>query len=230
MRVALIPARGGSQRIPKKNIKHFHGRPLISYSIHVAINSGLFDRVIVSTESLEVAKVAEQYGAEVPFLRPAELADDFTPLAAVTEHAIKWLEQNDCRPKYLCGIFATAPMICAEDLCKGYDVLVKAPTVRTSLAVTTFPFPVQRALEITSENLIEMMHPKYELTRSQDLKIAYHDAGQFFWKALGDVEVDSCRPVIIDRFRVQDIDTEEDWATAELQYTLVQGMRHDRRY
>ena len=226
--VAIIPARGGSKRIPNKNIKLFSGQPIISYSIRVAQETGLFDRVIVSTDSLEIAATAREYGAEAPFLRPAELANDFASTAEVVCHAIEWLAREEMQPEFICCIYATAPFIQASYLKQGYDKLVSSDATSV-FSITKYPYPIYRSLKITEKGGIEMIWPEYENFRSQDLPKAYHDAGQFYWantnkfmkgKAL--FAKDSL-PVILPRYLVQDIDTAEDWETAEMMFATMKA-------
>jgi pseudaminic acid cytidylyltransferase len=227
--IAIIPARIGSKRIPKKNIRLFHGKPMIEYSIKTAIESGLFSKVIVSTDSDEIAEVAVKAGAEVPFSRPEEYADDHTPLFAVIEHAIKWYQGKE-EFKYACCILATAPFIRVSDLKKGYE-LIEKERVGSVFSVTSFPFPIFRALKINDKKQLEMFWPEHELTRSNDLPEAYHDAGQFYWLNTNDflatkkIYSKDAMPVILPRYLVQDIDTLEDWDRAELMYTLVQKVK-----
>ena len=227
MIIAIIPARGGSKRIPNKNIKLFAGQPIISYSIRVAQETGLFDRIIVSTDSLEIADIAREYGAETPFLRPAELSDDFTGTVPVLLHALNWLDDHGYTTDYFCCIYATAPFIQAVYIKKGFD-LIKDKDAVTAFSVTTFPYPIFRALKISDNDRVEMFWPKHKNSRSNDLPEAYHDAGQFYW---GNTEKflmgktffssDSV-PIIIPRYLVQDIDTPEDWETAEKMYLVLQ--------
>ena len=223
MNVAIIPARGGSKRIKNKNIKNFLGEPILSYSIRAAQESGVFDKIIVSTDSEAIAGVARQYGAEVPFVRPSELSDDHTPTAPVLEHAVKWLESKGCRVKYLCCIYPTAPFVRSEDLIRGYELLVE-DSVSSVFSVTEFEFTIFRGLKINGEGFIEMFWPEHELIRSQDLPLAYHDAGQFYWldseKFLKNKKLyaKDAKPIILPRVLVQDIDTLEDWETAEIMY------------
>lgn len=226
--VAIIPARGGSKRIPNKNIKLFAGKPIISYSIRVAQETGLFDRIIVSTDSLEIADIAREYGAETPFLRPAELANDFAGTAEVLCHAIEWLAKEGTQPEFVCCIYATAPFIQASYLKQGYDKLVSSDATSV-FSITTYPYPIYRSLKITEKGCIEMIWPEYANFRSQDLPEAYHDAGQFYWvnankfmlgKAL--FAKDSL-PVILPRYLVEDIDTMEDWETAERLFTVMKA-------
>lgn len=221
MILAVIPARGGSKRIPDKNIRPFAGRPMISYSILAARQSGVFDRIIVSTDSGEIAEVARAHGAETPFLRPEELSGDHTPTAPVVAHALKWVaEEQGKEPEFVCCIYATAPFLRPVFLRQGFDIL-KDTGAPAAFSVTTFPFPIFRALHITKEGSLAMVWPEYELTRSNDLMETYHDAGQFYWLKTGSflqtgrMYAQGARPVIIPRKWVQDIDTPEDWEVAE---------------
>ncbi|WP_456324634.1 pseudaminic acid cytidylyltransferase [Desulfonauticus submarinus] len=228
MIIAIIPARSGSKRIPNKNIKLFAGKPIIAYSIEAAKKVNVFDRIIVSTDSELIANVATQWGAEVPFLRPSKLADDYTGIDDVMLHALNWLQENEgLNVKYFCCIFATAPFIRPEDIRRGYDLLKKQKAA-AAFSVTTFPYPIFRALKVNADGNLEMFWPEYLNSRSQDLPEAYHDAGQFYW-----AEVNSylktkhffsknALPVILPRYLVQDIDTPEDWETAELMFKAIQ--------
>lgn len=223
MNVAIIPARGGSKRIPRKNIKLFCGKPMIGYSIDAALKTGLFDRVIVSTDDKEIADIAVSLGAEVPFLRPDALADDFTGTGAVIKHALTWLNAHGVSAQYVCCIYATAPFLLPELLREGYDKLL-ASKKSFAFSITTFPFPIQRAIKLNQEGLIDAFFPEFVQFRSQDLEASYHDAGQFYWgleKAFLDEEPSFSpisMPVIVPRYLVQDIDTMEDWHRAELMY------------
>lgn len=227
MNIAIIPARGGSKRIPNKNIKPFLGRPMISYSIRAAKETDLFDLVIVSTDSEKIARVAKQCGAELPFMRPAELADDFTPTAPVLVHALNWLTENGTPAKYACCIYATAPFVRAKYIREGYETLT-SKKVSSVFSVTTFSFPIFRALQIAKNGHLEMFWPEHEMTRSNDLPEAYHDAGQFYWldceSFLKEQKVYShdALPVILPRHLVQDIDTPEDWETAERMFKALE--------
>ena len=221
--VAVIPARGGSKRIPGKNIKNFAGKPIISYSIEAAKKCGIFDRIIVSTDCDKIAEVSQSAGAEVPFARPSELSDDHTPTAPVLEHAVKWLESKGCSVKYLCCIYPTAPFVRSKDLIRGYELLIE-DSISSVFSVTKFEFTIFRGLKINDEGFIEMFWPEHELTRSQDLPQAYHDAGQFYWldseRFLKNKKLyaKDAKPIILPRVFVQDIDTPEDWETAEIMY------------
>lgn len=228
MNVAIIPARGGSKRIPRKNIREFCRKPIIAWPIEAAASSGCFDRIVVSTEDPEIAEVARQAGAEIPFLRPFELADDHTVTIAVIRHAVQWLKKNDTAPSLVCCIYATAPFVSPADLARGQTALKEADA-SYALSVTNFPFPIQRAVRITEKNRLAMFYPEHAYTRSQDLEEAYHDAGQFYWgqpKAWINGEPlfgERTVPVLIPRHRVQDIDTEEDWRRAEAMFQVLLG-------
>jgi len=226
MIVAIILARGGSKRIPGKNIKFFAGRPVIHYPIESAISSGLFDRIIVSTESAKIAEVARKVGAEAPFRRPDELSDDLTTTAEALGHAIEWLNDHGPEVRYACGIYGAAPFVQSGDLSAGFELL-KRRGAMTVLPVTTFDFPIQRAFELDKRGTMRMIHPEYELTRSNDLPVTYHDAGQFYWldapKFLQDGKLygEPTIPLMLPRYRVQDLDTLEDWEMAERLYKAL---------
>ena len=229
MNIAIIPARGGSKRIPGKNIKLFAGKPLIAYSIDAAKASGLFDKIIISTDSEEVAEVAKAFGEDVPFIRPKELSNDVVGTRPVTNHAIKFCIENFYQPEFCCCIYATAPFLQAKYLQQGLDSLKQHRDKSFAFSVTSFPFPVQRAL-IKSEASVSPMFPESISKRSQDLEEAYHDAGQFYWGRTDDylsnqkIFSHHSLPVVLPRHLVQDIDTPEDWLRAELMYkAYVQG-------
>jgi len=225
MNIAVIPARGGSKRIPRKNVKVFCGKPMIAWSIAAARNSGCFDRIIVSTDDEEIAEVAQAWGAEAPFRRPRELADDFTPTVPVIAHAVRW-QQAQATVTKVCCIYATAPFLQPEDLQLGLEVLERENCDYT-LAVASYPFPIQRALRLGDSNRISMFQPEHLETRSQDLDEAFHDAGQFYWgttQAWADERAifgPSTIGLPIARKRVQDIDTTEDWERAELLFRIL---------
>jgi len=227
MRIAVIPARGGSKRIPDKNIKIFGGKPMIGWSIEAANACGLFDHIVVSTDSEEIARISVEFGAEVPFLRPVDLANDYVPITPVISHAIEWQIAQGIKPTEVCCISATAPFIQSEDICKGFDIL-KNSSCDYALSVTSYSFPIQRAVRILRDR-IEMFNSEYFLVRSQDLELAYHDAAQFYWGRaaawLAGQPLFSAEstPVILPRYRVQDIDTLEDWKYAELMFKAIKG-------
>ncbi|WP_415770650.1 pseudaminic acid cytidylyltransferase [Pseudomonas sp. LB3P38] len=223
--VAIIPARGGSKRIPRKNLKPFDGVPMIVRSIRTALDCGLFDQVVVSTDDEEIADVARAHGALVPFVRPVELADDFTGTAAVIVHALSQLPIFD----YVCCIYATAPLLQARYLRQGYELLVQHPDKSFAFSVAGFGFPVQRALTLDEQGALTSLYPEFRNTRSQDLPEAYQDAGQFYWGRTeawlrGDVLFSAASlPVILPRHLVQDIDTLEDWKRAEYLYAALKA-------
>lgn len=220
MSVAIIPARGGSKRIPGKNIKLFQGRPMIAWSIRAALDSGCFQRVIVSTDEERVAEVAREWGAETPFMRPPELADDHTGTLPVIAHALEWLADHGDAVETACCLYATAPFVRPEDLRAGRDRLNQGD-VDYAFSVTRYAFPIQRALRVTGQGRVAMFQPEHFTTRSQDLEEAWHDAGQFYWgRALAWCEQrplfsEAAAPIELPRHRVQDIDTLEDWERAE---------------
>lgn len=221
MNLAIIPARGGSKRIPRKNIRLFGGRPMIAWSIEAAQQSGCFDRILVSTDDSEIAEVARAWGAEVPFVRPPELSDDHTGTGPVILHAMRWNERDTGRAaSKVCCIYATAPFLLAKDLRDGLTKLNNSDADFV-FSVTNYAFPIQRAIRLSQDQRVSMFQPEYFTTRSQDLVPAWHDAGQFYWgHAQAWFEE---RPMFqgatvafpLPRYRVQDIDTPEDWERAE---------------
>lgn len=228
MNLCVIPARGGSKRVPRKNVRDFHGKPMIVWSIEAALQSGVFGRVLVSTDDAEIARIARDAGAEVPFSRPRELADDHTPTVPVMAHGIGEAEQLWGEAQAVCCLYAAAPFVRATDLREGLGLLGSSGA-RYVLPVTSFPFPIQRAVRLTEEGRVEMLSPEHVVTRSQDLEEAYHDVGQFYWGTreawLDGVPLmgpDSA-PLLIPRHRVQDIDTPEDWERAERLFAALHG-------
>jgi pseudaminic acid cytidylyltransferase len=223
-KIAIITARGGSKRIPQKNIKEFCGKPLISFSIKAAISSGLFDRVLVSTDSDEIRKVAIEHGAEVPFFRSSASSSDFATTAEVVLEVIEELKKNQEEYEFLCCIYPTAPMISSEKLEKSFNLLQKHNAFSV-VPVAKFSYPIQRAM-ILDKNELRLREEKYKNTRSQDLEETYHDSGQFYWVR---TEIflkektfftSKCFPMILPEIEVQDIDTLEDFKLAELKYEL----------
>lgn len=234
MNVAIIPARGGSKRIPRKNIRLFNDRPLIAYSIAAALESGCFERVVVTTEDAEVAEIARREGAEVPFVRPDELCDDYVGTMPILQHALRWLLAEGCAMDLACCLYATAPMVHVDDLRRGREVLQAAPHKQYAFSVTSFPFPIQRAVRLTADGGVEPIQPECIPKRSQDLEEAYHDAGQFYWGRteafLKGLPIFSRHaiPIILPRHRVQDIDTPEDWLRAEFLHRAIQLAEAER--
>jgi N-acylneuraminate cytidylyltransferase len=221
MRLAVIPARGGSKRIPRKNIKLFDGKPMIVWSIEAAMQSACFDRVLVSTDDPEIVEVARAHGAEVPFLRPPDLSDDHTGTIPVVAHATQWQNDNGPTATQVCCIYATAPFVLAEDLQRGLELL-ESSGADYAFSVTSYAFPIQRAIRMTSDQRVEMFQPGLFNTRTQDLEEAWHDAAQFYWGlssawlAQKPVFMPWSAPVLLPRYRVQDIDSPEDWIRAEI--------------
>jgi N-acylneuraminate cytidylyltransferase len=228
MRLAVIPARGGSKRIPRKNIRPFGGRPMIAWSIDAALQSGCFDRVVVSTDDSEIADVARTAGAEVPFMRPAALSDDHTGTIPVVAHAVQWQADHGARPAEVCCLYATAPFVQPADLRRGLDLLT-ASGAQYAFSVTSYAFPIQRAIRLDTDGRVAMFDPAQFNTRSQDLEEAFHDAGQFYW-GRADAWLQGLRifspdavAVHLPRHRVQDIDTPEDWTRAEWLWRAMQA-------
>lgn len=219
MNIAIIPARGGSKRIPRKNIKPFDGKPMIAHAITAAVASGLFEHVLVSTDDEEIAVIARHWGAETPFVRPAELANDYTATVPVVAHGIQACRALGWEFNLVCCIYPGVPFIQIEDL-QGALALLTQGSADYSFPVTEFPSAIQRALTRAPDGRMKPFFPQYELTRTQDLEQAFHDAGQFYW---GRAEAWLKNPKIhssgigyvIPNWRVVDIDTEEDWVRAE---------------
>lgn len=226
MNLCVIPARGGSKRIYKKNTKSFLGQPIIAYSIKAALASGCFDRVIVSTDDNEIAQIAMKYGAEVPFMRPHELANDYAATLPVIKHAIEMIELQGKKVTEVCCLYATAPFVHANVLKQAFEQLMETGA-DYCFSVTRYDFPIQRAIKISPKQRVEMFYPEYIDTRSQDLEESYHDAGQFYWgtadsfKQLKPLFSKSASPYILNRYFVQDIDTLDDWKHAELMYQVL---------
>ena len=226
MNLCVIPARGGSKRIPRKNIRTFAGKPMIAYAIEVAQKSGLFSRIVVSTDDEEVAKISLKIGAEVPFRRPTELSDDHTPTVPVIAHAIRAIEPNGGNLGYVCCIYPCVPFMEETDLKKALSLLERG-NAEYSFPVAEYPSPVQRALKLGLEKQVSPFYPEFELSRTQDLERAYYDAGQFYWGSkkawLNNRRIHSSAVGLeIPRLRAVDIDTLGDWQKAE---TLI-GIRH----
>jgi pseudaminic acid cytidylyltransferase len=225
--VAIIPARGGSKRIPRKNIREFCGKPLMAWPIEVVLKSSLFERVIVSTDDPEVSEIANQYGAETPFLRPAELADDYVGTSPVVAHAINKLVELGAKFDRACCVYPTAPLLRAEDLQLGAQKLDAGWDF--AFSATGFGYPVQRGLVRSANGGVEMLNPEFRETRSQDLPEVFHDAGQFYfgkvssWLSGQDLFAPRSTMIRLPRWRVQDIDTLEDFHRAEFVFKLIQN-------
>lgn len=229
MNFCVIPARGGSKRIPRKNIRTFAGRPLIAYAIAAARQCGLFERIVVSTDDAEIAEIARSEGAEVPFVRPADLADDHTPTVPVIAHAIRACLSNGWEADCVCCLYAGVPFIELADL-TGALTLLEQSGADYCFPVTEYSSPVQRALVRIDDGRMTPFFPEFELVRTQDLKHAYHDAGQFYW-GRKDAWLNNSRihssgiGYPIPQWRVVDIDTEEDWARAQALYHFISRER-----
>jgi pseudaminic acid cytidylyltransferase len=225
MRLAVIPARGGSKRIPRKNILPFAGKPMLAYAIDAARASGLFEHVVVSTDDAEIAQMASAHGAEVPFRRPAELADDHTPTVPVIAHAIRACEALGHVPTEVCCIYPGVPLIDTTDVIDALALLEQggAPYV---FPITPFPSPIQRALRRLPDGTTRPFLPQYVDTRTQDLEAAFHDAGQFYW-GLRSAWLDGLnihangKTIVLPEWRVVDIDTPADWERAEALYRAL---------
>jgi len=231
--VAIIPARGGSKRIPRKNIKPFCGQPMLAYPIQAALKSGCFDRIIVSTDDEEIAAIARAYGAEVPQFRPASLADDHTGTSAVIKYELQQLQQQGISPEYCCCIYATTPLLSSNLLTKAWQQLQANSALNYVFSAARFSFPIQRAL-INTEQGIAPFDPDSIGKRSQDLMPTYHDAGQFYFGTtsawLNSTAIFSAQSqmVVLPDHLVQDIDTKDDWLRAELLYQLLQQEQSEK--
>ena len=222
--IAIIPARSGSKRIKNKNIKKFNKQPIICWSIKAAINSKLFEEVIVSTDSKKIKTIAEKYGAKVPFIRPKNLSGDFTPTRDVIKHALDYLKKKYGEVNDFCCIYPTAPLLEKNTLVKSYKIFNKFNKEKYIFSAVKFSYPVQRGFYITNKNKIKPMFKKNFKKRSQDLKNIYHDAGQFYMGTINMIKKninifsDEAYPIILDESLVQDIDTMTDWKIAELKF------------
>jgi N-acylneuraminate cytidylyltransferase len=222
--LCIIPARGGSKRIPRKNIRDFCGKPMIAWSIEAAKQSNCFDRIVVSTDDKEIADISLSLGAEIPFMRPEELADDRTGITPVVAHAVQWLLGEGDMPEAVCCLYATAPFVQAAELRQGRELLTQIESEQFVFTATSYASPIQRALRLDPlSGEAHMWQPEHFNKRSQDLEVAYHDAGQFYWgRAQAWLAVSNLfeggRPLLLPRWRVQDIDTPDDWHRAELMH------------
>ena len=227
MNVAVIPARGGSKRILRKNIRKFSGKPIIAYSIEKALLSGLFGKVIVSTDDDEINSIAKQFGAECPFKRPAQLSNDYAGTTEVIAHAIKWMENQGWTLNGVCCIYPTAPLLDVELLKTSYEMFTKGKWDYV-FSAAEYVYPVERSFKVLDNNVLKMLIPENFNRRSQDLTSTFHDAGQFYW-GTPEAWVEE-RPIFSERstiiklptYRVADIDTEEDWKRAELLYKVLE--------
>ena len=229
--VAVIPARGGSKRIPRKNIRLFCGKPMISYSILAAQESGLFDRIFVSSEDEEIISISKEWGSEI-IQRPKELSDDFTPTIPVIRHAIDWMENKNISPTAVCCIYATSPLVRPSDIIDGYQALMNGNWDYV-FSATEFVYPMQRSFRIKEDGSVEMFFPEKFEKRTQDLEAAYHDADKFYWgrkRAWMESDVmfnERSTAIKIPNYRVQVIDTEEDWIRAEMILRMTQADKEE---
>lgn len=222
--LAIIPARGGSKRIPRKNVKPFLGKPMLAYSIEAALATGLFDEVMVSTDDEEIAEVARQYGAKVPFMRSAETANDFATTADVLNEVLNNYKEKGIEFDNFCCIYATAPMTQSDSIKSAYDRLMSSDFT-VVYPVVQFSYPIWRCLDLAEDGTMKRHWPEYENSRSQDLPKEYHDTGTFYWYKTkewlaGDVRIGG---IEVDETTIQDIDTETDWKLAEMKYKLLFG-------
>ena len=228
--LAIIPARGGSKRIPKKNIKLFLGKPIIAYSIEIAIESNLFDDIIVSTDDIEIAKIAKDYGAQVPFFRSEINSSDFATTFDVIEEVINEQLSRNKVYENVCCIYPCAPLISKELIINAFEIM-KLNNFDTVFPVAKYGNQIQRALRL-NDNRIEMFYPQFQTTRSQDLEIAFYDPGQFYWSQTDQLmrgrQLYSRNSgfIIIDEMHAQDIDNEIDWDLAEIKYSLLKLKKH----
>lgn len=228
--LCIIPARGGSKRIPRKNIKLFLGKPIIAYSIEAALHSGLFDEIIVSTDDNEIAEIAKGYGAKVPFLRTEKTSNDYATTFDVVEEVLLQYKEFNKVFDYTCCLYACAPFVTKGKLIDSFQVL-KSNNFDSVFPVMPFGFPIQRALKMDDDNKINFFYPEFSLSRSQDLEKSYHDAGQFYWMnikvcmAQHKILTENTGSIEISELEGQDIDNEIDWKLAELKYELLQSTK-----
>lgn len=223
--LCIIPARGGSKRIPRKNVKPFLGKPMLAYSIEAALATGLFDEVMVSTDDEEIAAVARQYGAKVPFMRSAETANDYATLADVLHEVLNKYEEQGKVFDNMCCILATSPMLKSEDISNGFCTLINSE-FSTIVPIVEFSYPILRSFKMNDDNAIEYNWPEYAKSRSQDLPKAYHDSGTFYWHKINLWRTGKITRggVVVSEETVQDIDTEQDWKMAEIKYKLMNNI------
>lgn len=223
--LAIIPARGGSKRIPRKNIKDFLGKPIIAYSIETAIQSGLFEEVMVSTDDHEIAEIAIRYGAKIPFFRSSETSDDYaTTMDVIKEVVAEYRNKLSKEFDFICCIYPTSPLIKVEYLSRGLNLLMEKG-FDSVFPVVAFGYPIWRSVEINKEGRTELIWPEFQNSRSQDLKRVYHDAGQWYWMKIHQVETTiftgNSGSIVLSEGEVQDIDNHADWKLAELKYKII---------
>lgn len=227
MKFAIIPARGGSKRIPRKNIRDFYGKPIIAYSIQASLDAGIFDEVMVSTDDKEIAEIAMQYGATVPFMRSKETATDFSTTAEVLLEVLREYSYIGIKPDEFCCIYPANPLVKSKNICAAFNLLVENNTIDIVMSLVRFSYPIQRAVQLDTK-LVSLFNPEHLLTRSQDLKPAYHDAGQFYWFKTDEfikhrsLISSKTTGLILPEWQIQDIDNEDDWKLAELKFNFLQ--------
>lgn len=222
--LCIIPARGGSKRIPRKNVKPFLGKPMLAYSIEAALKSGLFDEVMVSTDDEEIAEVARQYGAKVPFMRSAETANDYATTADVLKEVLNKYKGQGKEFENMCCFYATAPLVRSEDVVRAYQLLNDS-SFTVIYPVVPFSYTIWRCLDVAEDGSMKRHWPEFEKSRSQDLPTEYHDSGTFYWYKVKDWYEGNriLGAIIVDETTVQDIDTETDWKMAEMKYQILYG-------
>jgi pseudaminic acid cytidylyltransferase len=228
--ICIIPARGGSKRIPRKNIKNFLDKPIIAYSIKAALESQLFDEVMVSTDDTEIAEIAIKYGAKVPFMRSPNNSNDFATTADVILEVLADYGQKNLHFEFVCCCYPTAPFVNPKRLTEGFQKLSN-PEINTIFPVVTFDYPILRSLKMDDSQRVSLNWPEYLNSRSQDLPNAFHDAGQWYWfrreafEKSGKIMTENSYAILLSALEVQDIDNEIDWQLAELKYELLQGTK-----
>ncbi|MCK9339012.1 MAG: pseudaminic acid cytidylyltransferase [Bacteroidales bacterium] len=222
--IAIIPARGGSKRIPRKNIKDFLGKPIIAYSIEAAIQSNLFEEIMVSTDDEEIAEVAERFGAKVPFMRSTETANDFASTNDVLKEVIATYEKQNIAFENMCCIYATAPLILSNKIVETYQRLISSEFSMV-YPVVPFSYPIWRCLDMDENGTLKRHWSEFENSRSQDLPVEYHDTGTFYWYKIEEWKSGSKNigGIVVAETAVQDIDNESDWLLAEMKYRLMHG-------
>jgi len=233
VKIAVIPARGGSKRIPRKNIKDFCGKPMIAYSIEAALQSDCFDKVIVSTDDMEIAEVAKKYGAEVPFMRPVELSDDYAGTNSVVIHALDYYESIGVDISIVSCIYATAPFLSSSKILDAFNIIEKNNDIDYAVTVAKYPFPIQRSLRLLHNGRLELNNTEFAMSRSQDLEEYYHDAGQLYcgrpesFRNQPTAFLGNVLPIFLDSKNIQDIDIQEDWDRAELLFNALYEEKND---
>lgn len=229
-KIAIITARGGSKRIPRKNIKDFLGKPIIAYSITSALESGLFEEVMVSTDDKEIAEIAKKYGAKVPFMRSPENSDDYAGTADVVLEVMNSYQRQNQAFDYACCIYPTAPFITSQRLQEAFELL-SSGGFDSVFPTAQFSYPIQRALKKNQAGKVEMFQPENLNKRSQDLEAAYHDAGQFYFLKTDAFTTkkrlwtDNSASIVLSAMEVQDIDNHDDWELAELKFQCIQNKK-----